>query len=404
VTPTQQMSTAQEDRRIGHLGPRVVRIAGIVGLLGLGGSVAIGWLQPGGPARFYEAYLVNYCYLLSLSLGAMFFVLLHHVTRSGWSVVVRRLAEIIMGNVVLLIPLCIPIILGLPYLYHWMNLEAMAHDEVLLGKRPYLNETFFLIRLGVYFICWAWIGRYFLKRSLEQDDSGEIDLTLRMERWSGPATVVFAFTATFASFDLIMSLDAHWYSTIFGVYFFAGSAVGFFSLLALVTMWLQARGRLTASVTVEHYHDIGKWIFTFIFFWGYIGFSQYMLIWYADLPEETRWTFARQTGTWMWVALAILFGHFCVPFTVMLSRIPKRRLVLLAFFAAWMLVMHWIDVWWMITPRLSPGEVRFDWLHATSLIGLGGLYIAGLAYQAMGRSLRPEKDPRLPESLAFENV
>jgi hypothetical protein len=280
----------------------------------------------------------------------------------------------------------------------------MAQDHVLLGKQPYLNEIFFLIRFGIYFIAWGWTARWFLKRSVEQDDSGDIGLTLRMERWSGPATVLFAFTTTFASFDLIMSLDAHWYSTIFGVYFFAGCAVGFFSLLALLTMWTQSTGRLTRSITVEHYHDIGKWIFAFVFFWGYIAFSQYMLIWYADLPEETSWIFARQTGTWVWAALILLFGHFCVPFTVMLSRATKRRLGLLGFFAAWMLAMHWIDVWWMITPRLSPGVLRFDWLHVTCLIGLGGLFVAGMARQATGLSLMPEKDPRLPESLAFENV
>ncbi|HVP13339.1 MAG TPA: quinol:cytochrome C oxidoreductase, partial [Phycisphaerae bacterium] len=263
---------------------------------------------------------------------------------------------------------------------------------------------FFLARCAAYFIIWGWTTRYFLKRSVQQDGSGDVDLTLRMERWSGSAIVFYAFTATFASFDLIMSLDAHWYSTIFGVYFFAGCAVGFFSLLALVTMWVQSTGRLTESITVEHYHDIGKWIFTFVFFWGYIGFSQYMLIWYADLPEETSWIFARQTGTWVWAALLLLFGHFCVPFTVMLSRTTKRRLGLLGFFAAWMLVMHWVDMWWMITPRLSPGRLRFDWMHVTCLIGLGGLFVAGLAWQAGRRSLLPEQDPRLPESLAFENA
>ena len=402
---TKGKSDVREQRQMGELGPRVARTAAVIGVLGLAASGVLALRHtPDTITKFYEAYLVNYCYFLSLSLGAIFFVLLHHVTRSGWSVVVRRLAEIIAANVVLLIPLFIPIFVGLPNLYRWMHADQMAQDEILLGKRPYLNATFFTVRFVIYFLVWAWTARYFLKRSTEQDASGDIGLTLRMERWSGPALVLYAFTTTFASFDLIMSLDAHWYSTIFGVYFFAGSAVGFFALLALVTMWVQSRGRLTGSITAEHYHHIGKWIFTFVFFWGYIGFSQYMLIWYATLPEETSWIFARQTGTWMWVALILLFGHFCVPFTVMLSRTTKRRLGLLGFFAAWMLVMHWIDVWWMITPRLSPGEARFDWLHVTTLVGLGGLSVAWMARQATRRSLMPEQDPRLPESLAFENT
>jgi hypothetical protein len=402
--PTSRQNQTTEQRQLGALGPRLARDAAVIGLLALGASVALALVRSAGVERFYEAYLVSYCYLLSLSLGAIFFVLLHHVTRSGWSVVVRRVAEIIAANVVLLIPLFIPVILGLPHLYQWTNADALQQSHALHGKQSYLNVTSFLIRFAGYFVVWSRTSQYFLKRSLEQDASGDLNLTLRMERWSGPALVLFAFTATFASFDLIMSLDARWYSTIFGVYFFAGSALGFFSLLALVTMGLQSVGRLRESVTVEHYHDIGKWLFAFVFFWGYIAFSQYMLIWYANLPEETGWIFARQTGSWAWVALVLLFGHFCVPFTVLLSRGTKRRRGLLGFFAAWMLVMHWIDVWWMITPRLSPGELRFDWLHVTCFIGLGGLFIAGLAWQATGRALIPEKDPRLPESLAFENT
>lgn len=395
---------AGEQRRLGDLGARVARVAGVIGLVALAAGVALAWRRPDGAARFYEAYLVNYAYVLSLSLGALFFVLLHHATRSGWSVVVRRLAEIIAANVLLLVPLFIPVILGMPHLYHWAQADVVRHDSALSGKQAYLNATFFLVRFAVYFLIWGWTARYFLRRSIEQDASGDVNLTLRMERWSGPAAVAYAFTLTFASFDLIMSLDAHWFSTIFGVYFFAGCAVSFFSLLAIVTMWVQANGRLTESITVEHYHDIGKWMFAFIFFWGYIAFSQYMLIWYADLPDETTWVFARQTGSWVWVAIILLFGHFCVPFTVMLSRGTKRRKGLLGFFAVWMLIMHWVDVYWLIVPRLSPGRVRFDVLDVLCLIGLGGLFAAGMAWRATGPSLVPERDPRLPESLALENA
>lgn len=399
-----EMHAATERREVGELGPRLVRLTGLAGVLALGASAAGAALVAKEPARFFQAYLVSFCFFLSLSLGGLFFVMLQHLTRSGWSVALRRLAEVVAVNAVLMVLLFIPVILGMRHLYHWTHAEAAAHDHLLAWKRPYLNVPFFLGRCTFYFALWGVLASYFWRRSVEQDATGEPRLTLRMERLSAPAMVLFGLTITFAAFDLIMSLDAHWFSTIFGVYFFAGSVAGFVSLLALGVIALQRSGRLTQSLTAEHLHDLGKLLFAFVFFWAYIAFSQYMLQWYANLPEETAWYHARQSGPWKWVALALIFGHFAIPFVGLISRVPKRRPAALAFWAVWVLAMHWLDLYWVITPAFHADRVPFGWLDVGCLVGVGGLFVASAVWTAGRASLRPERDPRLDESLAFRNV
>jgi hypothetical protein len=357
-----------------------------------------------GLRRFYHSYLTNFAYFLSLSLGALFFVTLHHLVRAGWSVVVRRFAEAIAANVWWLAVLAIPVVLGMRHLYHWSDPAALAHDPILQGKQAYLNPVFFVIRLVVYFAVWGYLARYFYKKSVEQDTSRNLMLTVQMERKSGLAMVLFALTTAFASYDLLMSLDPYWYSTMFGVYYFAGSVVGFFSLMPIVTHLVQRSGRLTHAITVEHYHDMGKLIFAFTTFWAYIAFSQYMLIWYASLPEETIWYLRRQTGSWAGVSWLLLFGHFVVPFMGLLPRFVKRNPRMLVVPAAWMLVMHWMDIYWLVMPQMSPEGVPFSLMDLTCFLALGGLCATATIRRLAGRSLVPEGDPRLAESLVFESV
>jgi hypothetical protein len=221
---------------------------------------------------------------------------------------------------------------------------------------------------------------------------------------SAPTMLVYAATVTFASFDLLMSLTPLWYSTIFGVYIFAGGMVGFLSLLILSALALRRLGLLTASINVEHYHDLGKLLFGFVFFWGYIAFSQYLLIWYANIPEETTWYVTRQTGTWVYVSLALVIFHFIVPFLGLLSRHAKRNLPVLGGWAALMLVMHWVDSYYIVMPSLSPKGIPSPLIDLTMAIGLGALYVLGLALTASKTSLVPERDPKLARSLSFHNV
>ncbi len=389
------------ERSSGYL-VRAAVAATLVGLAGIGASLA---LFDGGGKRFWCSYLVSATYFLSIALGALFFVILQHLTRAGWSVVLRRLAEAVAAILPALGLAFLPPLAGLQRIYHWAEPGASAHDAVLAAKAPYLDPYFFALRLLAYFIVWSWLAHYYFRRSVEQDRSGDVGLTRKMERLSAPAMVLYAFTVTFAAFDILMSLDPHWYSTIFGVYFFAGSLLGFVALLIVIVFLLQRSRRIRRSVTLEHYHDLGKLLFAFVFFWAYIAFSQYMLIWYGDVPEETQWFLKRQAGQWTGVSVALVLGHFFVPFLALLSRYPKRRPALLVLPALWVLLFHWIDLYWLIGPELNPpGQARVGLLDFSCFLLLAGVSVGAFALRLRAHSLIAERDPRLAESLAFENA
>ena len=390
--------------RLDGLGPRLAWGGLLIGLLGLAASLGLGFACHDGFQRALHAYLVAFAFFLTLSLAALFFVLLQHLVRAGWSVVVRRLAEALAMNLPLLALLSLPILFGLRALYPWADARVLATDAMTAAKQPYLNVPFFLARWLLYFGSWTWLARYLWTRSLRQDEDGDPRWTVQRERTSGPGMVVFALTFQFAFVDLLMSLDPRWYSTIFGVYVFSGAVVAFFALLSILTALLQRSGRLGGAVTDEHYHDLGKLVFAFTVFWAYIAFSQYMLIWYANIPEETTWYLVRQTGEWAAFSLVLLFGHFLLPFGLLLPRFVKRRPKLFGPIAAWVLLMHYLDMYWLVMPGVSPGRIPLHLLDLTCALGIGGLYLAGMAYRLRDCSLIPQKDPRLAESIAFENA
>jgi hypothetical protein len=288
-------------------------------------------------------------------------------------------------------------------LYHWTHLEAVASDTLLQGKQPYLNETFFYLRAAIYLVVWSLLAWWFRKRSLQQDESGDPALTKKLQVASGPAIVAYALTVTFAAFDWIMSLDPHWYSTIFGVYYFSGAVVGIFALLTLLVAAMDRAGLLGDAVTVEHFHDLGKLLFAFIAFWAYIAFSQYFLIWYANIPEETLWFLHRWEGKWQEASVLLGLGHFVVPFFFLLPRTIKRNTRALVIAAVWMLAMHYLDIYWLVMPTLHHHGAHFSALDITTLLVVGGVFLAGLGWLMRRGALVPLKDPRLGESLSFEN-
>jgi hypothetical protein len=375
--------------------------AGVFGILAT--VAAIFALGTEARSRALQSYLVAYCYFLSLTLGALFFVLIQHLTRAGWSVVVRRLAEGFTRTFVLLAVLILPIVLGMREIFEWTHPEVAAGSPLLQSKRFYLNTPFFLSRLAFYFAAWILLSEWLSRRSLEQDRTGDPAVTTRMQKVAAPSMFLFALTTTFVAFDLLMSLEWSWYSTIFGVYFFSGSVLGFFALLPLTSFLLQRSGRLTGVISTEHYHDMGKLMFAFVVFWSYIAFSQYMLYWYANIPEETAWFLQRQTGEWTAFSYFMLLGHFLVPFLALISRTPKRRPWALSLGACWVLLVHWADLYYLAMPRLSEGKVPFHILDLTTFVAVGGLWVGVFALRMRQHSLIPERDPRLPESLAFEN-
>lgn len=408
------IKTADLARELRRLGRGAARAAGGAGVVGLAGVAAALLFARGDWDVFFRSYLLNYCFFLSLALGALFFVLLQHVTRAGWSVSVRRLAELVAGTMpvlaVLFLPLLVPVLGGMEGVYEWSSPHAVEADAtgLLRHKAAYLNAPFFIARSGMCLVVWMLLARYYLRRSVEQDASGDAGLTLRMQWWSAPGLLLYAGTVTVFAIDALMSLNPHWYSTIWGVYFFSGCAVGFFALLAVLVCGVQRAGRLTHSITVEHYHDVGKLAFGFVVFWAYIAFSQYLLIWYANIPEETVWYRPRQgDGWWIGVSLLLLFGHFVAPFLALVSRWPKRRRGTLALAGGWLLLMHWLDLYYLVIPRPGGHGEYASPLHASDvllLVGLGGLFLGALL-RLMGRhALVPERDPRLAEALTFENV
>ncbi len=423
---------------------RLARVSQVALLIAFACAVAAGLLA----ARRVDAHTVamvwlqNGIFVLTLSLGALFFLLIQHITSAGWGIAVRRVAEAHAANLRWLwIVLLLPMLWlhfshrewpghghGLALIWPWADPAhlAAAHPaeaSIVAAKSAYLNTQFFLIRAVAYFALWAGIAHWFVATSRAQDASGDSALSRRMRTLAGPALIVYALTTTFAAFDWIMSLSPAWFSTMFGVYFFAGTCAGGFSLLAFTCLRLQSLGYLRGVITAEHYQDLGKMIWAFgIVFWAYIAFSQYMLIWYGNLPEETVWFLARQIGDWSWVSVALLFGHFIIPFVFFISRWTKRWNATLAFGCIWMLAFAWLDIYWLVMP-VVPSDVAtfttYDALAAAyegtatglsnplNFLMLGallGLSIGLTARRLSKGALVCRRDPRFDESLRFENI
>lgn len=371
------------------------------------GFAIVGWLASAAgyamnAKQFHFSYLVSFIYFLSLCLGGLFFVMIQYLCTAGWSVTVRRIAETVMRNIDVCALLFIPVAVGIPHLYHWVHPEP--HDIILQKKAGYLNTNFFMIRAVIYFAIWTIISRAIYSNSVAQDQDGKPEHNKTSMKWSAPGILLLFLSGSLAAFDWLMSLDPHWYSTIFGVYFFAGSGVAFVALLILIAIYLRKNGVLVKEINLEHYHDLGKLLFAFTVFWAYIAFSQYFLIWYANIPEETSWFLHRQEGSWLLVSLVIVFGHFLFPFLALISRIAKRNLVILPLMALWMLIMHYVDIYWIVMPTLSHHGVHIHWLDLATMLAVGGTVGTAFVTRLGKNALVPVKDPFLTESLHFENI
>jgi hypothetical protein len=385
----------------GHPWNRLPLIGAVSALLG---AVACAILGAANPKQFFFSWLVSFLFFLSLALGALFFVLIQYAAQGGWGIVLRRIGETIFTTIPVMAVLFVPLLFGLHDLYEWSHHEAVEQDALLRWKAPYLNVPFFLIRAALYFGIWSFIAVLYYRGSRGQDVTGDPGVSARLRRFAGPAIIVLALTQTFASVDWIMSLTPHWYSTMFGVYFFAGSFVGFIALLSVVASAMRRAGLLDTVISPEHLHDVGKLLFAFTVFWTYIAFSQFFLVWYANLPEETTWYKARMEGSWMSVSLFLMAGHFVAPFFYLMGRAVKRRGSTLAVGGAWLLGMHYVDLYWQIMPTLHPEGLRPSLLDVAALVTVGGCFVAAASWLMRRQALVPLRDPRLAESLAFENV
>jgi hypothetical protein len=434
---------------LGQAAKPMLMLGIVLALGGLSLGLGLGLRSPESWRMLAHAYLVAFVFYLSITLGALFFVMLHHATRAGWSATLRRLAEALSGNIYFMAVLFLLLVPALPSIYEWARPGAAA-EHTTAAKAAYLNPTAFLWRMGIYFAVWCGFAWYLRSRSIRQDASGGIQLSRSMEKVSIAGIIALALTVTFAAVDLLMSLMPEWSSTIFGVYFFTDCVLAGLVAIALLAMWLQSAGRLGDAVTTEHYQDLGKLTFALVFFWGYIAFSQYLLIWYANMPEETQFFMVRQIGPWIGVSIALLLCHLLIPFAGLLSRHAKRRRAVFAFWALWLLATHLLDLYWLVMPSMfvknipaavgaAPGTPLPEALaklvasrqsvyqlagqHETFMqalraplepgalamllglvAGLGGLYLINTAALLRGAALVPVEDPRLDESLSFENT
>ncbi|MBE0642471.1 MAG: hypothetical protein IH600_00145 [Bacteroidetes bacterium] len=348
---------------------------------------------------FFASWLTSFAFWTTIVLGALFFVMLQHVTAAVWSVVTRRAAEALSLALPVLLVCFIPILFGMHDLFHWSHAEEVASDHVLAWKAPYLNTTFFIVRGLLFFAVWIVLAFVLHRRSVKQDVDGDPAHTYAMRKISAGGIFLFAFTVTFAGVDWLMSLNPHWYSTMFGVYIFVGGFLTSMAVLLLVFQMLRRQGMLEGVVTIEHFHDFGRLLFAFTVFWAYIGGSQYYLIWYANIPEETVWFLARWDNGWKAVSMALIFLHFIVPFLTLLFFRVKRNTVLLRVIASLLVVMHFVDMFWLVMPTFGPG-VHFSWMHLTSAIGIGGLVMWMFWVRYTAHSAVPASDPKLADSIA----
>jgi hypothetical protein len=385
----------------GHSWNRLPVIGAVCAVLGI---VACAILGAGNPKQFFFSWLVSFLFFLSLALGALFFVLIQYAAQGGWGIVLRRIGETTFATIPVMAALFLPLALGLHDLYEWSHAEAVEQDALLRWKAPYLNVPFFLIRAAFFFGIWSFMALLYYRGSRGQDATGDPAVSARLRKFAGPGIIVLALTQTFASVDWIMSLTPHWYSTMFGVYFFAGSFVGFIALLSVVAVAMRGAGLLDTVISAEHLQDIGKLLFAFTVFWAYIAFCQFFLIWYGNLPEETVWYRARLEGSWRIVTILLMAGHFGIPFFYLMGRYVKRRGVTLAIGGTWMLGMHFVDLYWQVMPTLHPEGFSPSLLDVAAFLTVGGCFVTAASWLMRRQALVPLRDPRLAESLAFENT
>src|SRR5215470_17041423 len=354
------------------------------------------------PHQFSYSWLFAFAFFFTLCAGCFFWTIVHHATDADWSVVVRRQLENLAALLAVLAVLFVPILLLRHHLYSWMDIPRGA-EEALDSKRAYLNSPFFILR-AVVFLGFFLLAALALRRfSVLQDKDGNPRFTIGMRKVSFISLPMFALCLTFGAFDWLMSLNYRWFSTMFGVYIFAGTAGASMALLVLVITALRQAGYLKDVVTVEHYHIMGKWMLAFCVFWAYIGFGQYMLIWYANMPEETQFFLTRNTQSWWALSMLLVIGRFFVPFGILLMRSIKKNPHQLSILAGWMILMQMLDMYLIVLPALHGTGVHVSIWDLLSLIAIGTT-LAFIYLRLVPRtSLFPVRDPRLIESLTTVN-
>ena len=381
--------------RVGRLGLIAGGIGAVLCLLGLFLS----------PAYFFRAWLVGWVYWMGVTLGCLAISMLHHMTRGAWGLVVRRVLEAASRTLPVLLILFVPLVFGMRQIYEWTDKQLVQKDEVLTHKAAYLNQPFFFGRLILYFLIWGGFAWILNRMSLRQDRGEDPGLTRRMQLIAGPGLAAYCLAVTFASVDWLMSLQPHWFSTIYGVYLMGSQGLSALAFLIVAALYLSRREPMAGVIQPRHFHDWGKLFLAFVMLWAYFSFSQFLITWAGNLPEEISFFAARTRGAWGAVAIAIVIFHFAVPFALLLSRDLKRNARRLAVVAVLMLVMRWVDLLWQVEPAFPQAERSpgMYWLYAAAPVTIGGLWLFFFVRELKKRPLLPLNDPYLAEAIAHEH-
>ena len=343
--------------------------------------------------QFFYSYVFAFSFWAGISIGALALLMLQHLTGGGWGLVIRRVLEAATRTLSLVLILFVPIVLGAHRIYKWTDAHEVAEHPVLKEKSKYLNLPFFTVRALIYFAIWLALA-YFLNRwSLLQDRTADSKYTKNMRVLSGPGMVLFVFTVSFAAIDWFMSLDWEWSSTIYGFIFVAAWSLSALAFTIAVMAALSKHEPMNNVVAQLHFHDLGKLLLALVMLWSYFAFSQFLIIWSGNLPEEIRWYLPRIHGVWGAIALAVIVLHFAFPFLFLLSRSLKRNAGKLVIVAALILVMRLIDLFWMIEPNFTGKEFHFSWMDLVAPIAMGGLWLGVFARALSQRALIPINDP-----------
>ena len=359
------------------------------------------------PDAFFRGYLFAYVFFTGLTLGCLAIVMLQHLTGGAWGIPIRRILESGTRTLPLIAVLFLPIALGMKHLYSWSRPEEVAKDALLQAKEAYLNVPFFLARAAFYFAVWIAIAYLVNRWSLEQDRASSRALTRRLQILSAGGLVAYGLTMTFASIDWVMSLEPHWFSTMYGVLYIAGQALNALAFVTAALVLMSGEEPFSGFVRPAHYHDLGKLLLAFVMFWSYVAFAQYLIIWAGNLPEEIPWYLRRLNGGWAWVGGALIVLHFALPFLLLLPEAANRNSRILVAVAGLVVLMRFVDVYWLVRPvftqaSASAASARFQihWLDLAASIGIGGVWLAVFLWQLDERPLLPVNDPEFVEALA----
>jgi hypothetical protein len=337
----------------------------------------------------------------TIGIGALFWVGVEYVSSAVWSTALRRPFEFVAGVIPFLIVLALPLLLNMRTVFEWTHRMLYKDNPELLLKAPYLNVPFFIIRTIVVFMVWWLFYHLITANSRKQDGTQDQRLTARNVKLSAGFMPIFALTLTVFSIDWLMSLTPNWFSTIFGVYLFAGSALAAMAFATLLIVKLNEKSLFPVKLTPDHYYNLGAFLFAFVNFWAYIGFSQFMLQWYGNLREETLWYIPRMHGSWAIVSIALVLVEFLIPFFLLITKPAKMDPRRLVFVSIWLLVAHAIDVYWMVVPAYDPGHAVFELSEVAFIILSVGILLSVFAYKAKGNNMVPIGDPKLQRGLEF---